>query len=308
MPKVSVIVPNYNHAPYLEQRIESILNQSYQDFELILLDDCSTDNSIEVLSKYATHPKVSHYIVNEQNSGSTFKQWDKGINLAAGEWIWIAESDDWAEPDFLEKLVNEIKKDDDTVLAYSSIRFVSENGLTMFENKYSESIKRYNSKDFINEKLIVDCLINNVSAVIFRRSACSFDLEKISKYKLCGDWMFYVLLCQKGHVIHIDSCLSNFRRHSESTAYKLERKGLGIIEGIDIYRAIKKNKLLKKSTIHYNISLAKKWLSNEIYYNYSSNINRTIRLKLFPKNLLLILLHAFGKVRKISRGVKYKTY
>jgi len=49
MPKVSVIVPNYNHAPYLKQRIDSILAQSYQDFELILLDDCSTDNSREML-------------------------------------------------------------------------------------------------------------------------------------------------------------------------------------------------------------------------------------------------------------------
>ena len=76
---VSVIIPNYNHAKYLEERIDSVLNQSYKDFEVIVLDDYSTDNSKEVINKYAGHPKVSHIILNEENSGSTFKQWHKGF-------------------------------------------------------------------------------------------------------------------------------------------------------------------------------------------------------------------------------------
>ena len=88
---VSVIVPCYNHAPYLKQRIESILNQTYQNFELILLDDVSPDESGEILLSYKDHPKVSHCIINERNSGSTFHQWNKGIALAQGELIWIAE-------------------------------------------------------------------------------------------------------------------------------------------------------------------------------------------------------------------------
>lgn len=82
---VSVIVPNYNHASYLVARIESILNQTYQDFELILLDDCSTDDSREVLLKYKDNPKVTHLVFNEQNSGSPFIQWHKGVQLAEGE-------------------------------------------------------------------------------------------------------------------------------------------------------------------------------------------------------------------------------
>ena len=101
-PKVSVIVPNYNYARYLKARIDSILNQTFQDFELILLDDCSTDNSAEVLEGYRTHPLVAHLVVNTQNTGSPFAQWFRGIGLAQGEYIWIAESDDLAEPTFLE--------------------------------------------------------------------------------------------------------------------------------------------------------------------------------------------------------------
>ena len=88
--KVSIIVPNYNYERYLKERINSILNQTYTDYELILLDDASTDNSAELLAKYKNHPKVSHVIINKENSGSPFKQWMKGILLAKGEWIWIA--------------------------------------------------------------------------------------------------------------------------------------------------------------------------------------------------------------------------
>src|SRR6202030_4301096 len=78
IPAVSVIVPNYNHAPYLRRRIESILQQTYQDFELILLDDSSTDHSREILQSYAEKPGVK-IAFNTMNSGSVFKQWNKGI-------------------------------------------------------------------------------------------------------------------------------------------------------------------------------------------------------------------------------------
>ena len=80
-PKVSIIVPNYNHARFLTQRLESIFNQTYQDFEVILLDDGSTDNSVEILEKYGKNDKVSALIFNIENSGSTFKQWVKGIGV-----------------------------------------------------------------------------------------------------------------------------------------------------------------------------------------------------------------------------------
>ena len=104
MPKVSVIIPNYNHARFLRQRIESVLGQTYQDFEVILLDDCSTDESRSIISEYAKNPRV-RIEFNETNSGSTFKQWNKGVRLARGEYVWMAESDDYADERLLERLV-----------------------------------------------------------------------------------------------------------------------------------------------------------------------------------------------------------
>ena len=128
MPTVSVIVPNYNHAAFLEQRIDSVLNQTFQDFEIILIDDCSTDDSVDFLNKFKNHPKVSHFILNEKNSGSPFGQWQRGIELAVGNYIWIAESDDFAEVDFLEKTVSVLNAKPSTVLAYSDSRIIDENG------------------------------------------------------------------------------------------------------------------------------------------------------------------------------------
>ncbi len=82
---ISVIIPNYNHAFYLEQRIESILSQNFKDFEVIILDDKSTDNSKEIIEKYRNHPPhISTIIYNEANSGSTFIQWNKGVSLSKG--------------------------------------------------------------------------------------------------------------------------------------------------------------------------------------------------------------------------------
>ena len=123
-PLVSVIVPNYNHSAYLMSRIDSILAQDFDNFELILLDDCSTDNSRDILLKYQSDNRVTHIVFNEQNSGTTFKQWDKGLLLARGKYIWIAESDDFAEKNFLTETVTALEGNPDVVLAFTGSQMV----------------------------------------------------------------------------------------------------------------------------------------------------------------------------------------
>lgn len=122
-PLVSVIIPNYNHAPFLKERIDSVLNQTYRNFEVILLDDCSTDNSREIIESYRGQEKISHIEYNAANSGSTFKQWEKGINFAKGEWIWIAESDDVADINFINELIVET----DAEMVYCNSQIIDAN-------------------------------------------------------------------------------------------------------------------------------------------------------------------------------------
>ena len=186
---VSVIVPCYNHAPYLKQRIESILNQTYQNFELILLDDVSPDESAEILLSYKDHPKVSHCIINEKNSGSTFHQWNKGMALAQGELIWIAESDDAADLSFLETLVEPFQQNPNLVLAYSqSHRMDSQGNITGTWKDYTDNLnsKKFekdfiiNGLDYINEFLIVKNTIPNASAVVFKKETYDTDFRSIA--------------------------------------------------------------------------------------------------------------------------------
>src|SRR5690606_12329869 len=142
-PKISVIIPNYNHSTYLTQRIDSVLAQTYQDFEVIILDDCSTDSSKQIIDTYRDHPKVTQVVYNEVNSGSTFKQWDKGISLARGQYIWFAESDDWCENDMLEDLVKGIETDQDCSISYCQSYCLEDSGkirFTSFHRYLSEVV------------------------------------------------------------------------------------------------------------------------------------------------------------------------
>ena len=127
MPAVSVIVPNYNHARFLAERVESILRQTYQDFELILLDDCSQDDSRGVLERYGSDPRV-RLEFNEANSGSPFKQWAKGVRMSQGKYVWVAESDDYADARLLERLVAALESDERIAFAYCRSWGVDANG------------------------------------------------------------------------------------------------------------------------------------------------------------------------------------
>ena len=128
-PKVSVVIPNYNHAPYLKERIDSVLNQTFQDFELIILDDCSPDNSRDIINSYASNPHVSHIVFNEVNTRNTFIQWERGVQLACGEYIWIAESDDFCKPNLLESLMKIIEKRADMSFCYTLSQHVNAAGM-----------------------------------------------------------------------------------------------------------------------------------------------------------------------------------
>ncbi len=212
---VSVIIPNYNHAPFLTERIESVLNQTYQDFEVIILDDCSTDNSREIIEKYRNHPKVSKIVYNETNSGSTFRQWQKGFGLAKGEYIWIAESDDVAHPEFLEAVVNEMSRQDNVVLGFSSMIRIDENGKNYGEIPLTSMGKfPMEGKDFIRHNMLFGCHILNASSAVFKKSSLSKISDEYTAYKGSGDYLFWIEIANTGRVVKVNRPLDLFRNHS----------------------------------------------------------------------------------------------
>ena len=235
-PFVSVILPNYNHAPYLDQRIQSVLNQTYQNFELIILDDKSPDNSVDVIEKYRINPHISHIVINEENSGSTFVQWNKGFKLAKGELVWIAESDDFCEPEFLEKLINAYLSYPGCVVAYCSSQYVNSEGKLIPTNqKEKEAFCYYKGDEFITEKLAFGCAIWNASSAVFdKKMALSID-KQYQDFKACGDRLFWMEMAEKGSVVHVNSFLNYFRQHENKVSPKRFRDGTSLKEEHRIY-------------------------------------------------------------------------
>lgn len=276
MPTISVIVPNYNHAQFLKQRIESILGQTYKDFELILLDDCSSDSSREVMEQYRNNPHVTHIVYGESNSGSAFRQWDKGISLAKGEWIWVAESDDYAEPTFLERLLKEVDKVPDCVLAYSATFWVDQQDRKLWETPHNDKVNVYEGHDFIHQKLAVCNSIANVSECLFRRD--KFRPTENYRYehmRLCGDWFFYVLLAEQGRVVEVEKPLSYYRQHQSNISSDAEHRGLTFLEGANVLEYMKKHCELKKSD--YARGWGKMWAQYERQYEFSQEVKAKVK-------------------------------
>lgn len=261
IPKVSVIIPNYNYAQFLDQRIESILNQTYIDYELILLDDASSDNSIEILNKYKQHPRVSQIVVNKHNSGTPFKQWMKGILLARGEWIWIAEADDLCEPTFLETCMYyiELEKEKAAICNVGS-SYIDKKG-----NIINRPVQKWGKKEQQNPAISYDGRkfaeyilywhnnIPNASGVLFKKEyALRIQNQTWTTMRNCGDWLFWFELALQGNVIQVYQILNYFRIHQSQTAGGMST-GRNMIESVKIALYIQE----KIPTINKNKSYLK---------------------------------------------------
>lgn len=288
---VSVIIPNYNHALYLNQRIDSVLNQTYQDIEVIILDDYSPDNSRDIIETYRNHPKVSHIIYNKTNSGSTFKQWEKGISLAKGEYIWIAESDDWADLSFLSKIIHSIRENNSSV-CFSMSRIVDQNN--NFKNNklpiIAENMIGY--KEFLRESLLFQNSIYNASMVVFRKNIIQDQIwNEICKLKFCGDWLFWsaIIESSKGTVSEVKEYLNHFRTHGSNVSGKSEVKGLTFLEGFPI--SLKVAKLLKmKKSKEFSQKWFEQWHWYRLYYLFSKKVNLEILLMFLFKDRNIVFL------------------
>lgn len=297
-PTVSVIVPNYNHAPYLRQRIESILAQTYQDFELILLDDGSTDGSRDILDSYRNDPHVTHHIYNETNSGSAFRQWNKGIALAKGGWVWVAESDDYAEPTFLERMIEEVAKAPHCVLAYAATWWVDEKGNKLWNTRHSDQVNLYPGHDFIRRKLAINNSIANVSECIFRREAYRpGESHRYEHMRLCGDWFFYVLLAEHGNVVEVEEPLNYYRQHRSNISSDAERRGLTFLEGIDILNYMTEHCGLQPK--EFVRGWGRLWAHYKQKYNFSRTVQKQIKATISARYPLVYAYFLFYTAKQI---------
>lgn len=246
-PLVSVIIPNYNHARYLDERIQSVLRQTYQNFEIIILDDCSPDNgaSRAVIEHYRDNKHISHIVYNDQNSGSPFLQWNKGFELAKGDLVWIAESDDKCEPNFLETLITFFKEN--VCVAFCGSISFNDHGLIAPFNCISYTDKIYNSKEFIANNMLCGKSIANASSAIFSKKALNLIKHKYKSYKASGDRMFWLEMAEVGNIAYCNKKLNYYRTHASNSTKKTLHNGINQKEDKTIIDYILKKGYITKS-------------------------------------------------------------
>lgn len=251
--KVSVVVPNYNYGRYVRKRIDSILKQTYPIYELIVLDDASTDGSAEMLKEMILDMKVKNpemrvkFVGNIKNSGKAMAQWKKGFELAEGDFVWIAEADDLCSSRFLEEVMKGFD-DPEVVLSYAESMIINGRGLVIAPNfRWSRDKERtgHYKKSYvkdghqeIQEILAIRCTIPNVSGVVFRKEAVKLkDLEKAISFTQVGDWYLYLRLLDDGKIAYDKKSLNRFRIHngSKTAESKIDRKHYDEVLGIHDY-------------------------------------------------------------------------
>lgn len=251
-PRVTVIIPNYNHALYIEKRIESIIYQTYKPYEIIFLDDASSDKSIDLAKGMLSKSNIKFEIIrNEENSRNVFKQWLRGIELSSGDLIWIAESDDDASLDFLEKIISCFEKEH-VMLAYGQMSYINSNGsMNKDLSEYYSDLKGFDwSQSHImssymafNGPFAVKNLVPNASGAVFRKPLLtSHEKERLTSYSYAGDWYLYLIITRGGSIAFCKEAKSYFRKHEKSVSQKslftdvhIKEHNMIIQDIIDVY-------------------------------------------------------------------------
>jgi O-antigen biosynthesis protein len=220
--KVTVVVPNYNYSRYLPTRLGTILSQTHRPYEVIFLDDNSSDDSVAVAESLLSKSGLPYRIVVNDINRGCYSQWLSGIEMAKGELVWIAEADDESEASFLEELVKGFE-DPDVVLAYSQSRKIDQNGnITrgdyldytddLSKTKWRSSYRRA-GRDEIKDTLAIKNTIPNASGVLIKKPDLSGIREQLLQLKNTGDWLSYVHILESGSIYFTPKVLNSHRVH-----------------------------------------------------------------------------------------------
>jgi len=231
-PRVTALVPSFNHGHYVRQRIESVLEQTYDNVELVVIDDCSEDDSDSIIRSLQSQHGFQ-YIRNLHNSGTPFSAWERILSIAHGEYIWICESDDYADPKYLEVTVEALRKVPEAALAYCDSWIIDEYGQqvdhtdTHFHETWRES--RWDKAfvqsgiDELSQFQIRGQTVPNMSSALITASAFRNAYHPfLKKLKLTGDWLFVGWVLQQGAVVYCKQTLNHFRRHEVTSRVRVK--------------------------------------------------------------------------------------
>jgi glycosyltransferase involved in cell wall biosynthesis len=309
---VSVIVPNYNYANFLKRRLDSIAYQTIKPTEIIFLDDCSIDNSLEVAKQLLKDYNITYSIVTNETNQGVFRQWLKGISLAKYDYIWIAEADDSCELELLEKLFPAFN-DHEVIISYCQSQIIEESapisgkthrddiGCYINPNRWLENYVN-NCHDEASKYLSITSTIANASAVIIRKSALPFSkLQAISEYKMAGDWLFYLLTLFENPTSKIAYCsdvLNLWYRHNTNIWADTSKVKNAHMERLSIYKIVLHHYNLDSSAkIGIYSMLVKNYLNRYIEDNSYYRLLFSVIDLTGNKSLSLNILHVITNIK-----------
>ncbi len=218
-PLVSIVVASYNHSRFLDERIQSLLAQTYKNFEIIVIDDNSTDDSSLIISKFLGDSRI-RLVQNRENVG-WINVSNQGFKESKGEFLLFANCDDSCSATLVTELVNCFQNNNEIGLAFSRSWLIDENGVKLsddYAGREAKFQKTCNRSLVINQKLMKrflmrSCVIPNLSAALISKEAFARSDGFLSDYKVCADWDFYFRLIENYPVGYISQPLNNFRQH-----------------------------------------------------------------------------------------------
>lgn len=228
MPRVSIIIPSYNHARFLSHCLESVKAQSFEEWEIILIDDGSTDDSVSIARRYAEQDSRIRVFVNERNLG-TYGSQQRALEMAQGEFVAILNSDDFWNPKKLERQAALLAGHPESPYCYALGWLATVTG----EIDDSWDVHAHWPTDDVQEPLPHLLYENRIlaSSVLFRRIKLRF--ETTCRYS--GDWIALLEQSQSGPAVCVQERMSFWRQHGGNASLQ---SLLQVLEEIRVRRAI----------------------------------------------------------------------
>ena len=267
-PLISIVFTSYNHREYLRQALDSLVNQTYPNLEIIIIDDCSTDGSQEILKEYEHYQNIDLKL-QTKNSGSYVKASNFGASFAKGEYILFAQCDDFAATKQIETLFNEFKKNPSVGVVFSKSYLVDEKGMTFTDDFVGRemSFKRAVNKTGLisgarmKEFLSFSCVIPNLSAALIKRELFERVNGLSDIYLVVADWEFWLDMTEETDFYYVSEPLNYFRQHATTIRSSIKMK-TQIIEIFKMfYNHISKNELTPNQKHKLKVGAGAVWFS-----------------------------------------------
>ena len=290
---ISIIMPVYNAEKYLNRSIESIMNQTYNNIEIILVNDGSTDNSLEICTSYQEKDNRIK-LINQANKGVSFAR-NKGIDEATGDYIMFIDSDDYVEKNMIEDMVSKITEDDiDLVISGIKMDYIK-NGQVIKEEKYKLKDKMYTIVEMLNDILI------DIDLICICGPWCKLyktEILKNNKIKFTNEFTMgedtwynldYIDTCT-GKVITMSNIYYNYMRENPNSLFtkyyddyikiteKVYNKFLNLLERkassetIDRYKKTYTFNLIYANTINFKYITTYKKKMEDLEYSLKNNV------------------------------------